>query len=128
MPVSSSPAPSAVTARLRTALDTPDCHALAEVLHADVRWSPPDGGSDGCCGRAQVLGRCAHLYARGLAVTVEEAITYPEAIALSLWIRDGEDSAKTAIRTYQVFHLADGLITRIEGHTDRAEALGAAYR
>ncbi|MCX5052014.1 hypothetical protein OG895_32630 [Streptomyces sp. NBC_00201] len=127
MPPRSRPGPGTVTAQLRKALDTADCRLLAEVLHPNVRWNPPDGGGTGCYTRSHVIRRCARLHALGLWAGVEETFTYPAAVVLGLRIHGAVPPADPQTVLYHVFDVTGGLITRITGYADRAEALEAAF-
>ncbi|MEV6940782.1 nuclear transport factor 2 family protein [Streptomyces sp. NPDC051172] len=119
--------PGAVTARLREALEANDCRLLAEVLHPNVCWNPPDGGNTGCHTRSHVLSHCARLHALGLRAAVEETFTYPAAVVLGLRIHGAVPPADPQTVQYHVFDVNDGLVTRITGYADRAEALDAAF-
>ncbi|MFG2702060.1 nuclear transport factor 2 family protein, partial [Streptomyces sp. NPDC048386] len=127
MPSSPRPGPSAVAARLREALRRADCRLLAEVLHANVHWSPPGGGGTGCHARSHVLSRCSRLHALGLRADIEETFTYPAAVVLGLRIHGTVPPADPDSVAYHVFHVAAGLITRITCYADRAQALDAAF-
>jgi hypothetical protein len=119
--------PSTITALLRDALNHDERLRLSHYLHPDVRWHNPHGRGAEYLGRTQVLARCAHLHARGGCIAVEETFTYPQAVVLGL-VADPEADAVPGARTllYQVFHIADGLITDIRGYGDRCTALEAA--
>ncbi|MFC8513984.1 hypothetical protein [Streptomyces sp. NPDC057257] len=121
------PGPGAVTARLREALDTGDCRSLADVLHPYVCWNPSDASGNGCHTRSHVLSRCARLHALGLRARIEETFTYPAAVVLGLRIHGTVPPADPQTVTYHVFDVADGVVTRITCHADRAQALDAAF-
>ncbi|MEU9154955.1 nuclear transport factor 2 family protein [Streptomyces sp. NPDC048417] len=127
MPSSTGPGPSLVTARLREALETADCPLLADLLHPNVHWSPPEGGEAGCHTRSHVLSRFSRLHALGLRVSAEETFTYPMAAVLGLRILGTVPPAAPQSVGYHVFGVTGGLITRITGYTDRAQALEAAF-
>ncbi|WP_055494950.1 hypothetical protein [Streptomyces sp. TP-A0356] len=116
-----------VTARLREALETADCLLLADLLHPNVHWSPPEGGATGCHARSHVLSRCSRLYALGLRARAEETFTYPAAVVLGLRIHGTVPPADPESVSYHVFDVTGGLITRIAGYADRARALEAAF-
>ncbi|MGW1044120.1 hypothetical protein [Streptomyces sp. NPDC002547] len=119
--------PSLVTARLREALETADCLLLADLLHPNVHWSPPEGGETGCHARSHVLSRCSRLHALGLRARTEETFTYPTAVVLGLRIQGTVPPADPENVGYHVFDVTSSLITRITGYTDRAQALEAAF-
>lgn len=121
------PGSGAVTAQLRKALGAADCRSLCEVLHPNVYWSPPEGGATGCHARSHVLSRCARLHALGLWAGVEETFTYPAAVVLALRIHGTVPPADPDRLVYHVFDVADGLITRMTGYSNRAQALDAAF-
>lgn len=127
--MSSSPCPGqrVVTARLREALEAADCRLLADLLHPNVHWSPPEGGDTGCHARSHVLSRCSRLHALGLRAYLEETFTYPAAVVLGLRIHGTVPPADPESVRYHVFDVTGGLITRITGYTDRAQALEAAF-
>ncbi|MFF7980169.1 nuclear transport factor 2 family protein [Streptomyces sp. NPDC007901] len=122
-----SPGPSVVTARLREALETADCLMLADLLHPNVHWSPPEGGDTGCHARSHVLSRFSRLHALGLRATTEETFTYPTAVVLGLRIHGTVPPAAPEKVGYHVFDVTGGLITRITGYADRAQALEVAF-
>lgn len=123
----SRPGPADLTARLREALDTATCRSLADVLHPYVCWNPPDGSGPGCHTRSHVLSLCARLHALGLRADIEETFTYPAAVVLGLRIHGTVPPADPRTVVYHVFDVADGLVTRITGYTDRSQALDAAF-
>ncbi|MGW7426029.1 nuclear transport factor 2 family protein [Streptomyces sp. NPDC054813] len=127
MPSSPRPGPSVVTARLREALEAADCRLLADILHPNVHWNPPEGGETGCHARSHVLSRCSRLHALGLRARAEETFTYPAAVVLGLRIRGTVPPADPESVGYHVFDVTGGLITRITGYADRAQALEAAF-
>ncbi len=127
MSPSHGPGPSAVAAQLRRALDTANWQVLAEVLHPNVCWGHPGGRAGGCRGRSRVLGRCARLCARAQRMTVDETFTYPGGVVLGLQIHGATLRAGPDGTVYQVFDVADGLVTRITGYADRSRALQAAH-
>ncbi|MFJ9119195.1 nuclear transport factor 2 family protein [Streptomyces sp. NPDC102394] len=116
-----------MAARLRHALDSAGCRLLVDVLHPNVCWHPPYGTGTSCHSRSHVLSRCARLHALGLWVAVEETFAYPTAVVLGLRIHGTVSPADPARVQYHVFHVHEGLITRITGYADRAEALDAAF-
>lgn len=127
MSSSPSPGPRVVTARLREALEAADCRLLAGLLHPNVRWSPPEGGETGCHARSHVLSRCSRLHVLGLRARAEETFTYPAAVVLGLRIHGTVPPADPESVGYHVFDVTGGLITRITGYADRAQALEAAF-
>ncbi|MES4891303.1 nuclear transport factor 2 family protein [Streptomyces sp. NPDC096012] len=127
MPSSPGPRPSVVAASLREALETADCLMLADLLHPNVHWSPPEGGETGCHTRSHVLSRFSRLHALGLRATTEETFTYPTAAVLGLRIHGTVPPAAPENVGYHVFDVTGGLITRITGYADRAQALEAAF-
>jgi len=120
------PAPSGVAVRLRDALTACDCRRLEGVLHQSVHWSQPDGGDTGCSTRSHVLSRLSRLHALGLRARVEETFSYPAAVVLGLRILGMVPPAAPERVAYHVFDITDGLIVRVTGYADRAEALEAA--
>ncbi|WP_427164634.1 hypothetical protein ACQF4J_04490 [Streptomyces sp. C1-1] len=127
MSPSSRSGPGSVAARLRKALDAADCRSLGDVLHPNVRWNPRDEDGTGCHTRSHVLSRCARLGALGLTADVEETFIYPAAVVLGLRIHGAVPPADPENVVYHVFDVTGGLITRITGYADRAEALEAAF-
>jgi len=124
-----STSPSTITALLRAAINEGERLRLSQYLHPDVRWHNPHGRGVDYLGRADVLARYAHLHARGMRTAVEETFTYPRAVVLGLLTSSPEADAPPVaeLLLYQVFHIADGLITDICGYSDRFTALEAAY-
>lgn len=127
MSSSRGPGLSSIAARLRSVLDNGDWQFLGEALHPDVFWGPPRPGAHGCRGRRRVLSRCARLHARLSRVVVEETFMYPGAVVLGLWLHGSGPMSGTGDLVYQVFDVADGLITHITDYADRVQALDAAY-
>lgn len=127
--MSSAPGPgsSALTTHLRNAIESADWPSLARAMHPNVSWGAPDGAGSGCRGRTDVLGRSTRLHADGLHVTVDEAFTYPAAVVLGLRTQSTGPTPAPQTTVYQVYDIADGLITRITAYTGRSEALEAAY-
>ncbi len=123
--------PSTITALLRDALNQGERLRLSNYLHPDVHWHNPHGQGVDYHGRTQVLACYARLHAQGTRTAVEETFTYPQAVVLGLRTCPAQDAPPTptaeGLLLYQVFHIADGLITHIDGFSDRYAALDAAY-
>ncbi|MCI3238837.1 hypothetical protein [Streptomyces spinosisporus] len=90
-------------------------------------WHPADEGSAGCHTRTHVRRWCARPYILGLWAAVEETFTYPAAGVLGLRIHGTVAPAGPQTVVYHVFDVNDGLVTRITGYADRAQALDAAF-
>ncbi|WP_042379808.1 hypothetical protein [Streptacidiphilus melanogenes] len=115
--------PAQVTAALRAALEGDDLHALLDLLAPHTRWAPTPEAVPANAPRATILNWYAQLHASGTRARIEESFTYPDAVVLGLaQARSGSPAL------YQVFQIGDGRITSVQGHADRYEALGDAYR
>ncbi|MBL7490798.1 ankyrin repeat domain-containing protein [Frankia sp. AgB1.9] len=107
------PAARRISEQLRTAFDTSDNQALADVLHPDVRWG---GGPTGCHSRAHVLEWYQLLRAQGVSATVETMTIHGDTITLGLAVTHAgqtERPADPANLFYQAFTVADDAVVEI---------------
>ncbi len=104
-----------IAERLRTAFETRDLFALAEILDPDVRWGGPEDTPQTCHNREDVLAWYGGLYGRGFRAEVIGVTVEPDRIVLALDVirPNGETT-----RNQQVFTVAGGLIVDIRDHID----------
>jgi hypothetical protein len=119
-----SPVTPTITDRLRAAMVAGDEQELAALLHPRAHWSRP--GATGRRGSAEVLRHFGELRARTRGVAVVETFTYPGAVVLGLELAPGPAGGGGAGLVYRVFAHAEGRVTAIHDHSDRAQALDTA--
>jgi hypothetical protein len=116
-----------LAASLRDALNTRDMTAFRALIAENARWGY--GGPDDertCHNRNEIIATYKRLLATGVTGTVVETTTGPAGVACILKV-DWPDKApnRRGPTIYQTFIVTDGLITYIEGHDNREQAIAA---
>jgi ketosteroid isomerase-like protein len=114
-------------AQVRTALNARDMDAFRALIAEDATWG--EGGPDDertCHNRNEIIANYKRLLDQGVRGTVTETMTGPSGVACLVEIDWPDDVPNQRGPTlYQVFLVADGRITHIQGHDDRDLALAA---
>ncbi len=119
--------------RLNEAFNRRDIDGAIQYLHPDVELHPgiqvPDEESE-YVGRAGLTEWFRSATEPWEMITVEhtELIDGPggRVLAVERWVFRGRDGIELELELPNVYTLRDGLIIRIDGFTERAEALEAA--
>jgi hypothetical protein len=116
-----------IAAQLRDALNARDMTAFRSLIAEDAKWG--EGGPDDertCHNRNDIVATYKRLLAQGVRGTVVETIAGAAGVACHVEL-EWPDSApnRRGPDLYQVFHVDDGLITRIEGTDDRDLAIAS---
>ncbi len=112
--------------RVRTALETADLEAFADLLHPAVRWGAPGDGAPPCTTRDDVLAWYARGRADGRRATVSEVLALPGRLVVGMEVSPGRRGGGGPGRRWQVLTVTGGRITDIRGYGDRLSAVAAA--
>jgi hypothetical protein len=119
----------ALTGRVRSALDSGDLDAIRDLLGHDARWgAPEDAGDAGCRNRAEVIAWWASARVAGVRAVVTEVTAGPGTLLVGLDIT-GTPAASEAGGTtqrWQVLTVTGDRITDIRGFGDRMQAAARA--
>lgn len=115
-----------IAARIRTACNAHDMDAFRALISTDGTWGDDMDSESACKNRDDIIRTYEQLLNEGVRGTVIETTTGPRGVACLVEVEwpDPEDRDSDP-RSYQVFLVADGLVTKIEGHDDRDAALVA---
>ena len=119
--------------RLYAAFTRRDFDDAVRYLHRDFEISPAISGPDwlsqyrGREGAREFFGAITEVW-ETLTVEFKETVEAPgdRIVAVENWRSGGRDGIAIDFQLTEVYAFRDGLIVRIEGFTDRAEALEAA--
>ena len=116
-----------LAASLRDALNARDMTAFRALIAENARWGY--GGPDDertCHNRNEIIATYKRLLATGVTGTVVETTSGPRGVACILEVEWPDNAPNRRGPTiYQAFMVTDGLITFIEGHDDREQAIAA---
>lgn len=107
---------------LRAAMAAGDPEVLRRVLSPDVRWGD-DGHPRSCRGPDEVVATMRRALDLGVAARLGEVVAGPRAVLAELVV---EFPGQDPLVRYQVYDVADGLVTEIRGFDDAADARAAA--
>jgi SnoaL-like domain len=113
--------------RLQTAFNERNIDVLRSLLAEDATWGEDPEGEQYCHDRNDVIRNVKRLLAEGVQARITETTVGPHGIAAHLQVEwpDPEDAPPNRLDFFQVYVVADGLVTEIHGHDDRASALAA---
>lgn len=117
--------PAGLIGRVRSALESGDLDAIAELLDPRARWGAPDGPDDADChNRDQVIAWWARARAAGARAVVTEVTAGAGALLVGLEVT-GTLAAREAggtARRWQVLTVRGDRIADIRGFDDRTAA------
>jgi ketosteroid isomerase-like protein len=117
-----------VARQVRTALESADLSAFADLLDPDVRWGAPDAKVPSCRNRAQVLAWYEKGRQAGTRATVTEVTVLGDQLVVGLAVGGTQATparSGVALR-WQVLTVRGGRIVDIVGFDDRSEAVARA--
>jgi hypothetical protein len=115
----------AIAERVRTALESADLTAFAELLDPNVRWGAPDDRAPGCQNRDQVLAWYRRGRAAGVRARVSEMVVHGDKILVALKVvgnRAAEEQGGEADR-WQVLTIRGSHVVDIRGFEERSDAV-----
>lgn len=121
--------PTTLAGRVRSALESGDLDAIAELLDPAARWGAPEGPSDADCrNREEVIAWWARARAAGARAMVTEVTVGAGTLLVGLEVTGtpaARESGGAAWR-WQVLTLRGDRIADIRGFDDRAAAAARA--
>jgi len=127
--VSAADGPATLAGRIRSALESGDLDAIAELLDPAARWGAPEGPSDADCrNREEVIAWWARARAAGARAAVTEVTVGAGTLLVGLEVTGtpaARESGGTAGR-WQVLTVRGDRIADIRGFDDRAAAAARA--
>lgn len=120
----------AVAERLQEAFVAEDLALLGPLLDPKVRWGGPEETEQTCHSRSDVLAWYGQVQAAGMTAQVTETVVLDDAVVLALAMSGPAQgpNAKRPGTVFQVFHIADGLVTDIRGFQRREQAIAFAEK
>jgi ketosteroid isomerase-like protein len=120
----------AIAERVRTAFESADLTAIAELLDPNVRWGAPDDRAPSCQNRDQVLGWYRLGRAAGVRARVSELVVHGDKILVGLKVvgnQAAEEQGGEADR-WQVLTIRGGHVVDIRGFEERGDAVARVGR
>jgi hypothetical protein len=115
-----------IAARLRVAFNTRDMDTFRSLIDENARWGEDLDHARTCLNRDDIVRTFKRRLDEGVRGNVVETMTGPRGVACLVEIEWPDPGHRgRGPRFYQVFLVADGLVTRIEGHDDQDTALAA---
>lgn len=110
---------------LRSAMESADLEAIADLLAVNVTWGPPGDSSPPCRKKRQVLEWYERGKNSGASAHVSEVVVRGNHVLMGLVVsgtRGARDHGGHTVR-WQVFTIADGHLTDIVGFDQRNIAI-----
>jgi ketosteroid isomerase-like protein len=123
---------SSLEERIRDALESGDLDKIADLLHPNVSWGPPDHPEWGCHNRKEVLAwyrRGKNVGARARVTEVVGSGSGVDGTLLVGLVVTGNERARDAggeIERWQVLKVREGRVVDIRGFGEREIAAGHA--
>lgn len=120
--------PTALTGRVRFALESGDLDAIRDLLAPDARWGAPDDPGGGCRNRDEVIAWWARSRAAGVRAAVTEVTAGARTLLVGLDVAGTPDARAEGgtVRRWQVLTLRGARIADIRGFEDRTAAAARA--
>jgi SnoaL-like domain len=115
-----------MAARIRTSFNARDIDTFRSLIAESATWGSDPDAPQTCRSRNDIVATYKRLLAEGVSGRVVETTAGPGGVAALLeveWPDPGHEGRGPTF--YHVFLVADGLITKIEGHDDRDLALAS---
>ena len=115
-------------ARIRSAFESADLSALAQLLDEHARWGAPEESVPACQSRGQVLEWYRRAREQGARAEINEASAVDGCIVLGLNVTDTEGAIEKGAMSnrWQVLSVRQSRIVEIRGYEDRESALAYA--
>jgi hypothetical protein len=116
-----------LAAQLRTSFNARDIDTFRALLAEDARWGEDPDAPNTCHNRAEIIAHVKQLLDEGVRASIAETTTGPHGVACLLEVErpEPENAPPARCSFYQVYVVADGLVTEIQGHDDQDSALAA---
>jgi ketosteroid isomerase-like protein len=111
---------------VRTALDSADLDAFAQLLDPDTTWGAPGDPNPPCRNRRQVLDWYAKGRAKGRRARVVDVTSHNDRILVALKVTGPSSADPAEADRWQLLTIAEGKIRDIRGYDHRSAALVAA--
>lgn len=115
-----------VAASVRTALESADLDAFADLLDLHVTWGAPGDPSPPCQNRNQVLDWYRRGRAEGRRAHVLDVTSHHDKILIAMTVTDPHHPTGDAHERWQVLTVTDGRVVDIRGYDDHDDATAAA--
>jgi ketosteroid isomerase-like protein len=125
----SRPSTAAIAEQVRSALQSADLTAFADLLDPDVRWGAPDDPAPPCQNRSQVLQWYRKGRESGARATVTEVVATDDTILVGLRVTGNQAGRRRGggeADRWQVLTVRAGRVVDIRGFESRAEAASRA--
>lgn len=112
-----------LASRVRSALDSADLEAFAELLDPNVHWGPPGDPSPPCQSRQQVLEWYRRGRADGRQARVLDVSTLADKICVQMKVTGGRTlDTRAESDRWQVLTVAGGRVIDIRGYDNQTDA------
>lgn len=111
---------------VRTALESADLDAFADLLDPLVTWGAPGDPHPPCQNRNQVLAWYRQGRADGRRAHLLDVTTHDDKILVAMTVSDRDHPSGDEHERWQVLTVAGGRIVDIRGYDDQTEAAAAA--
>lgn len=111
---------------MRTALESTDLDAFADLLDPRVTWGAPGDPSPPCENRSQVLDWYRQGRAEGRRAHVLDVTSLNDKILIAMTVTDRDHPTGAEHERWQVLTVASGRVIDIRGYDDPTEAAAAA--
>lgn len=115
-----------VAANVRTALESADLDAFADLLDPHVTWGAPGDPSPPCQNRNQVLDWYRQGHAEGRRAHVLDVTSHDNKILVAMTVTDPQHPTGDAHERWQVLTVTGGRVVDIRGYDDHDDATTAA--
>jgi hypothetical protein len=114
-----------LAARIRVSFNAHDIENFRTLIADDAQWGFDPNDPRTCRSRNDIIVNDKRLLGSGVRGRVVDTDTGPRGVACLLEVEWPDPETARSASFYQVFVVADGLVTRIEGHDEREGTLEA---
>jgi hypothetical protein len=117
----------ALASRLQGAFNQRDIDGLRSMLAEDATWGEDPESDSFCHDRDAIISNLKRLLAEGVRPAIVETTTGPRGIAAHLAVDwpDPDTAREGRFDFFQIYLVADGLVTEIHGYDNQDSALAA---